>query len=59
MVRECNAGVDKSEIPGAVMLIGRPGKIAYFEPFGSPMQHDAIFRIASMTKPLNTDGERR
>jgi len=53
------AGVDKKEIPGAVVLIARRGQIAYFEAFGyrdreagAPMTRDAIFRIASMTKPI-------
>src|ERR1035438_1390705 len=53
------AGVDKKEIPGAVILIARHGKIGYFEAFGyrdretgAPMNRDAIFRIASMTKPV-------
>lgn len=53
------AGVDKKEIPGAVVLIARQGKIGYFEAFGfrdreagAPMSRDAIFRIASMTKPV-------
>jgi CubicO group peptidase (beta-lactamase class C family) len=55
------AGVEKKEIPGAVVLIARQGKIAYFEPFGyrdreagAPMTRDAIFRIASMTKPVTS-----
>jgi CubicO group peptidase (beta-lactamase class C family) len=49
------------EIPGAVLLIARHGKIAYFESLGlldpqakTPMQKDAIFRIYSMTKPITT-----
>jgi CubicO group peptidase (beta-lactamase class C family) len=53
------AGVEKKEIPGAVILIERHGKIGYFEAFGyrdretgAPMSRDAIFRIASMTKPI-------
>ena len=53
------AGVDKKEIPGAVVLIARQGKVGYFEAFGyrdreigAPMSRDAIFRIASMTKPV-------
>lgn len=52
-------GVAKGEYPGAVLVIGRRGKIAYTETFGllSPetgalMREDAIFRIASMTKPF-------
>jgi CubicO group peptidase (beta-lactamase class C family) len=50
---------DTGVIPGAVALIVRHGKIAYFDAFGladkpgaRPMQRDSIFRIASMTKPL-------
>ena len=46
-------------IPGAVMLVARRGKLAYFEAFGMrdkarnvPMPRDAIFRLASMTKPI-------
>src|SRR5262245_12878229 len=46
-------------IPGAVMLIARRGKVAYFEPVGmrekarnAPMPRDAIFRLGSMTKPI-------
>ena len=54
-------GVRKNELPGAVVLIARNGKIAMFESFGyrdketkAPMTNDAIFRIASMTKPIVT-----
>jgi CubicO group peptidase (beta-lactamase class C family) len=46
-------------IPGAVLLVARHGKLAYFEAFGmrdqarnAPMPRDAIFRLASMTKPI-------
>jgi CubicO group peptidase (beta-lactamase class C family) len=52
-------GVDRGEIPGAIALIARDGRIAYQQCFGfrdreakAPMQADAIFRIASMTKPI-------
>src|SRR3954451_3160547 len=52
-------GVKNSEIPGAVVLIARNGRIAMFDAFGyrdkeakAPMKTDAIFRIASMTKPI-------
>jgi CubicO group peptidase (beta-lactamase class C family) len=52
-------GVKNNEIPGAVVLIARNGKIAHFEAYGfrdkdakAPMKTDAIFRIASMTKPI-------
>jgi CubicO group peptidase (beta-lactamase class C family) len=51
--------VDKKIIPGAVVLILRKGKIAYYEAFGYqdrekniPMTRNSIFRIASMTKPI-------
>jgi CubicO group peptidase (beta-lactamase class C family) len=44
---------------GAVSLVARNGRIAYFETQGlmdldtkKPMQRDAIFRIMSMTKPV-------
>lgn len=54
-------GVEKRDIPGAVVLLARRGKIAYFESFGwrdpsanAPMTNDVIFRIASMTKPVTT-----
>jgi len=53
--------VDKGTIPGAVVLIARNGKVAYLEAFGFqdrekkiPMSTDAIFRIASMSKPLTS-----
>ncbi|MGO9683150.1 MAG: serine hydrolase domain-containing protein [Beijerinckiaceae bacterium] len=55
------ADVDKGTIPGAVVLIARNGKVAYFEAIGFqdrekkiPMSTDAIFRIASMTKPFTS-----
>jgi CubicO group peptidase (beta-lactamase class C family) len=49
------------EIPGAVLLIARHGKTAYFESLGlldpqakTPMRKDALFRIYSMSKPITT-----
>ena len=54
-------GVDKGEIPGAVVLVARRGKVAYQESFGlrdpdtrAPMRADTVFRIASMTKPFTS-----
>src|SRR5262249_9211921 len=51
--------VDKGQVPGAVIVVARKGKIAYFESVGfrdknagTPMTKDTIFRIYSMTKPL-------
>lgn len=55
------AEVDKGALPGAVVLIARNGKVGYLEAFGFqdrekqiPMKTDAIFRIASMTKPITS-----
>ncbi|MFM8532014.1 MAG: serine hydrolase domain-containing protein, partial [Acidimicrobiia bacterium] len=52
-------GVKNNEIPGAVVLIARNGKLVMFDAYGfrdkeakAPMKTDAIFRIASMTKPI-------
>ena len=53
------AEVDKGRMPGAVIAIARKGQLAYFETVGyvdaaskAPMPRDAIFSIASMTKPM-------
>jgi CubicO group peptidase (beta-lactamase class C family) len=53
------ADVERGRIPGAVVVIARRGRIAYAEAVGfrdkaagAAMSTDAIFRIASMTKPL-------
>ncbi|HMK21016.1 MAG TPA: serine hydrolase domain-containing protein [Terriglobales bacterium] len=55
------ADIDKGAIPGAVVLIARKGKVAYFEALGFqdrdrqiPMRTDTIFRLASMTKPFTS-----
>jgi CubicO group peptidase (beta-lactamase class C family) len=51
--------VDQGRLPGAVVLIARDDKVAYFRTFGwqdrerhIAMRADSIFRIASMTKPI-------
>jgi CubicO group peptidase (beta-lactamase class C family) len=51
--------VDAGQIPGAVVLIARDDKVAYYRAFGFrdreqniAMTTDSIFRIASMTKPI-------
>ena len=51
--------IDASDISGAVTLVSRKGRIAHFEAHGlmdidskKPMSKDAIFRIASMSKPI-------
>jgi CubicO group peptidase (beta-lactamase class C family) len=55
------AEVDKGAIPGAVLLVARDGKLVYLQPAGyqdrekhTAMKPDAIFRIASMTKPITS-----
>nr|WP_288834641.1 serine hydrolase domain-containing protein [uncultured Flavobacterium sp.] len=56
-----NKAVADSEIPGAIALVARKGKIVYFKAFGmadnttsKPLKTDAIFRIASQTKAITT-----
>jgi len=51
--------IGSGRFPGAVFVIARKGKIAYFESVGqgdpaagTPMSKDAIFRLYSMTKPF-------
>ncbi|MGJ5149186.1 serine hydrolase domain-containing protein [Bradyrhizobium sp. HKCCYLR1023] len=50
---------DKGTIPGATLLVGRRGRIGWFDAIGrqapdadTPMRPDSIFRIFSMTKPI-------
>ncbi|EKS37649.1 serine hydrolase domain-containing protein [Afipia clevelandensis] len=56
-----NAEVTNGKIAGAIVLIHRHGKQAYFKSFGKtdvttgePMTPAAIFRIFSMTKPVTS-----
>jgi CubicO group peptidase (beta-lactamase class C family) len=51
--------IDHGRMPGAVIAISRRGKLVYHESFGfldkavgTPMPKDAIFVLASMTKPM-------
>ena len=51
--------VDEGRMPGAVVAIARRGSLIYHEAFGfvdkstnMPMPKDAIFALASMTKPM-------
>ena len=53
------ADVERGAIPGAVLAIARSGRVGYAEAIGyrdreggAAMPLDAIFRIASMTKPV-------
>jgi CubicO group peptidase (beta-lactamase class C family) len=55
------AEVARGQYPGAVALVARKGKIAYFESAGqrdpnngAAMSRDAIFRLYSMTKPFTS-----
>lgn len=58
-----NRQIDAHSFPGAVALVARKGRIAYFEAIGrldpktgTPMAKDAIFRLYSMTKPFTSVG---
>jgi CubicO group peptidase (beta-lactamase class C family) len=53
--------IDAGEISGAVTLVARRGRIVHFEAHGlmdleskKPMAKDAIFRLASMSKPITS-----
>src|SRR3954471_23678587 len=54
-----NADIQKGRLPGAVIAVARKGKLVYYQAFGyldkdagTKMTTDAIFSIASMTKPM-------
>jgi uncharacterized protein YbbC (DUF1343 family)/CubicO group peptidase (beta-lactamase class C family) len=65
-VKRIDAAVDRAieleEVPGAVVLIGRRGMIAYARAAGrravvpqpEPMTRDTVFDMASLTKPVAT-----
>ena len=51
--------VDDGQLAGVVTLVARHGKVVYFDAVGkadlekrTPMAHDTLFRIYSMTKPI-------
>lgn len=53
--------IDKGAIAGVTLLVTREGKLVYLQALGYqdreksiPMKPDAIFRIASMTKPITS-----
>src|SRR5438552_7396585 len=53
--------IEAKSFPGAVAIVARKGRIAYFEAIGqldprsaTPMAKDAIFRLYSMTKPFTS-----
>jgi CubicO group peptidase (beta-lactamase class C family) len=57
------ADIEKGRLPGAVIAVARRGKLVYFKAYGfldkdagTKMTTDAIFSIASMTKPMVAAG---
>lgn len=55
------AEVAAGKVPGAIVLVQRRGRPAYFQTFGvrdvatkAPMTPDTLFRIYSMTKPITS-----
>ena len=53
--------IESGMLPGAVMLVARKGRVAWFKTMGyrdrasgDPMKPDSIFRMYSMTKPIVT-----
>lgn len=51
--------ISRDRIPGAVVAVARNGKLVYYKAIGyqdkganTPMKTDAIFALASMTKPM-------
>src|SRR2546428_1206313 len=61
IVTTLRADSEKGQIPGAILLVARHGKMALFETVGvldaaakAPMTKDAIFRIYSMSKPITS-----
>lgn len=57
-----NGDIADKKMPGAVVIVGRKGKIVYRKAFGNrslvptvePMTIDTIFDVASLTKPVAT-----
>ena len=57
-MRDVIAGyVERREVPGLVLAVSRRGE-AFIEPIGAadldgtPIRHDTIFRLSSLTKPI-------
>ncbi len=53
--------VDRGDLPGMIATVARQGQTVYYEKLGwmdcearKPMCDDAIFRVASMTKPITS-----
>ena len=61
MQERVNAYVDDGKIAGVLTMVARKGKVIHFETYGKRdleaglnMEHDTIFRIYSMTKPITS-----
>jgi CubicO group peptidase (beta-lactamase class C family) len=55
--------IDKGTLPGATVMVARKGQIGWFDALGkqspdasTPMAHNTLFRIFSMTKPIVSVG---
>jgi CubicO group peptidase (beta-lactamase class C family) len=55
--------IDTGTIPGVTVMVGRRGQIGWFDALGrqspaaaTPMAHNSVFRIFSMTKPIVSVG---
>jgi CubicO group peptidase (beta-lactamase class C family) len=53
--------VDDGLLPGWLIVVSRKGRIAHLETYGQrdmeaklPVEHDTLFRLASMTKPVTS-----
>ena len=63
VTRVVHRAVDEGRIPGGMTLVGRRGKVAYFDACGSmdleagkALADNTIFRVYSMTKPIVSVG---
>ncbi len=59
ITRAFSKEIDERQLPGAVVMVARKGRLVYARAFGvrdpagaDPMRTDTIFRIYSMTKPM-------
>jgi uncharacterized protein YbbC (DUF1343 family) len=60
--RAVDRAIERGDVPGAVVLVGRRGAIAYTRaagrrvagPMPEPMTRDTVFDLASLTKPIAT-----
>jgi CubicO group peptidase (beta-lactamase class C family) len=59
LVPALNAEIEAGQLPGAVVAVARHGRLVFHEAVGhlgpdrrAPMPRDALFAIASMTKPI-------